>query len=163
MGHQMYIQTADGQVASGTGNTFYFTHWATLALTVETMARFGMVTELPCPSVPEMSSYGLTVQDLEFPSRTLPDPEIVRRLTEFQSAYQTVLDTAEATPDGIPSYKLVNEVGFLVTTAEISAALASYEGHPDANNAERPGSDPTWRIWVAFLRHARTQGGFRAY
>ncbi len=156
----MYIQTPDGKPAEGDENCFRFA-WTALPRTLDTMADFGMLTELPVPSAPTLSAYGLAIQD--FHPGTRPDQATANRIAEYRAAYQAVMDAAESEPAGIPAYKLVNNDGFLVTVAEISAALTTYESHPHVDIAEMPVGNPTWRHWTAFLRRAKTHGGFRTH
>ncbi|WP_128803092.1 MULTISPECIES: hypothetical protein [unclassified Streptomyces] len=160
MGYQMYIQTPDGQSIDGEENRFLFA-WTALPRTLDVMANFGMLTELPVPSAPTLSAYGLAIQD--FQPGIQPDQATANRIAEYRAAYQAVMNAAEAEPTGIPVYKLVNNDGFLVTVAEIGAALATYEAHPSFDIAEMPVGDPTWRYWTAFLRRAQTHGGFRTH
>ncbi|MGM9465359.1 hypothetical protein [Streptomyces murinus] len=160
MGYDIYIQTADGKPAEGEENYFRFA-WTALPRTLDAMTNFGMLAELPVPAVPTLSAYGLAAEN--FQPGTEPDQAMASRIAEFRSAYQAVLDAAEPKPIGIPSYKLQINGGFLTTVAEISAALTAYEAHPHVDIAEMPMGDPTWRAWTAFLRRARTYGGFRVY
>ncbi|SED61244.1 hypothetical protein SAMN05428942_2129 [Streptomyces sp. 2112.2] len=156
----MYIQTPDGKPAEGDENCFRFA-WTALPRTLDAMASFGMLTELPAPSAPTLTTYGLAIQD--FQPGTQPDQATANRIAEYRAAYQAVMDATEAEPTGIPTYKLMNNDGFLVTVAEINTALTTYEAHPHVDIAEMPMGDPTWRYWMAFLRRARTHGGFRTH
>lgn len=156
----MYIQSLDGALAEGDENCFVFA-WTALPRTLDAMNNFGMLAELPYPSLPAPSAYGLTVEDLR--RETQPDQATANRIAEYRAAYHAVIDGAEAEPTGIPSFKLANNDGFLVSVAEISAALTAYEAHPHADIAEMPVGDPTWGRWTAFLRRAQTHSGFRTY
>ncbi|MET7649909.1 hypothetical protein [Streptomyces sp. NPDC005486] len=160
MGYDMYIQNPDGELAAGDENSFRFA-WTALPRTLDAMANFGMLTELPVPSIPPLTAYGLTVQD--FGPGVQPDQATANRIAEYRAAYQAVMDAAEPDPTGIPTYKLQFNDGFLVSVAEISAALTTYEAHPNVAIAEMPVGDPTWRHWMAFLRRSQTHGGFRTY
>ncbi|MDF9813045.1 hypothetical protein [Streptomyces sp. SPB162] len=160
MGFQMYVQNLDGTLAEGNENCFHF-GWFAMPRTLDAMNNFGMLTELPVPSAPALSAYGLAVEN--FQRGVQPDQATANRIAEYRAAYQAVLDAAEAEPTGIPTFKLANNDGFLVTVAEISAALTAYEAHPHVDIAEMPVGDPTWGRWTAFLRHAQTHSGFRTY
>ncbi|MFJ3229946.1 hypothetical protein [Streptomyces sp. NPDC086787] len=160
MGYDIYIQATDGKLAEGDENYFRFA-WTAMPRTLDAMANFGMLTELPVPSVPPLSAYGLATDD--FQPGTPPDQATANRIAEFRAAYQAALDYGESKPTGIPSYKLQVNGGFLVTVAEISAALAAYAAHPHADVAEMPMGDPTWRSWTTFLRRAQKRGGLRTY
>ncbi|MFD5430319.1 hypothetical protein [Streptomyces sp. NPDC127084] len=160
MGYDIFIQTPDGKPAEGDENYFRIA-WTAMPRTLDAMANFGMLADAPVPSWPDLSAYGLTSAD--FQPGTERDQSTVDRIAEFKAAYEAVRDAAESEPAGIPAYKLVGNDGFLVTVAEISAALATYEAHPSVHVAEMPVGDPTWRHWTAFLRRAQTCGGLRTY
>ncbi|MGW6238351.1 hypothetical protein [Streptomyces sp. NPDC055094] len=160
MGFDMYIQTPDGKPAEGDGNYFRLAYTA-MPRTLDAMTNFGMVAELPVPSFPKLSAYGLTRAD--FLPGIKPDCDVEKRVAEYRTAYWAVKDASVPEPTGIPGYKLMYNDGFLVTVAEINAALTSYEAHPNVDMAEMPVGDPTWRSWTAFLRRARTYGGFRTH
>ncbi|WEH18161.1 hypothetical protein [Streptomyces sp. VNUA24] len=160
MGNDVYIQTSDGRRAEGSGTYFRFAFTA-LPRTLDAMKNFGMLVELPAPPYPELSAYGLAGADLR--PGTKRDTSTTNRVAEFRAAYQAVKDTSETVPTGIPRYKIDSNDGFLVTVAEITAALATYDAHPGVAIAEMPVGDPTWRIWIDFLRHAQAHGGFRTH
>ncbi|MCX5328105.1 hypothetical protein [Streptomyces sp. NBC_00140] len=160
MGNDVYIQTSGGKRAEGDGNYFRFAFTA-LPRTLDAMKNFGMLVELPVPPYPELSAYGLAGVDLR--PGTKYDQSTANRVAEFRTAYQAVKDASETMPTGIPRYKIDSNDGFLVTVAEITAALATYDAHPGVAIAEMPVGDPTWRTWIAFLRHAQAQGGLRTH
>lgn len=160
MGYDIYIQTPDGKPAAGDDNYFRIA-WTAMPRTLDAMNNFGMLAELPVPSFPSLSAYGLT--DLDFQPDAQLDHSTANRIAEYRAAYQAVRDTSDPQPSGIPGYKLTYNVGFLVTVAEITAALAAYEAHPHVDIAEMPVGDPTWRRWAAFLRRAKEHGGLRTY
>ncbi|MFH9246716.1 hypothetical protein ACH4LK_14950 [Streptomyces lydicus] len=158
MGYDIYIQTPDGKPAEGDENYFRIA-WTAMPRTLGAMSNFGMLAELPVPSYPTLSAYGLERGD--FQPGTQPDQATANRIAEYRAAYQAVKDAAESEPTGIPAYKLMYNDGFLVTVAELSAAVTTYEAHPHVDIAEM--RDPTWRYWMAFLRRAKTHGGFRTH
>ncbi|MDQ0602022.1 hypothetical protein QF037_006367 [Streptomyces canus] len=160
MGYDIYIQTSDGKYAEGDENYFQFAYTA-MPRTLDAMNNLGMLVELPIPSYPELSAYGLTRQDLQ--PDTEPDLNTVNRIAEFRTAYQAAKDASEPKPAGIPRYKLSYNDGFLVTVAEITVALAAYDAHPGVAIAEMPVGDPTWGRWIAFLRRAQAHGGLRTH
>ncbi|GAO08668.1 hypothetical protein TPA0598_04_03040 [Streptomyces lydicamycinicus] len=160
MGYDIYIQTPDGKPAEGDENYFRFAITA-MPRTLDAMSNFGMLVDLPIPSYPTLAAYGLKRED--FQPGAKPDQATATRIAEYRAAYQAVTDAAEPDPTGIPAYKLAWSDGFLVTVAEISAALATYEAHPQVEIAEMPVGDPTWRRWIAFLRRARAHGGLRTH
>ncbi|MFI6434415.1 hypothetical protein [Streptomyces sp. NPDC050759] len=160
MGYDIYIQTADGRRADGEENYFRFELTARIRA-LDTMRNFGMLAELPYPAVPLLSAYGLTEGDLKTGVRHALDK--ANLVAEYRSAYRAVMDAAEPEPTGIPTYKLAYNDGALVTVAEITAALAAYEAHPNIDVSEMPLGDPIWPHWIAFLRRAKEHGGLRAH
>ena len=160
MGNDVYIQTSDGKRAEGRGNYFRFAYTA-LPRTLDAMKNFGMLVELPVPSYPELSTYGLAGVDLR--PGTKYDESTANRVAEFRTAYRAVKDASETVPTGIPRYKIDSNDGFLVTVAEITAALTTYDAHPGVAIAEMPVGDPTWGTWIAFLRQAQAHGGLRTH
>lgn len=160
MGYDIYIQTSDSKPAEGDVNYFRFAYTA-MPRTLDAMNNFGMLVELPIPSYPELSAYGLRRED--FQPGIKPDLSTANRIAEFRTAYQAVKDAAEPEPTGIPRYKLAYNDGFLVTVAEITAALTTYEAHPGVAITEIPVGDPTWRFWIDFLRRAQAHGGLRTH
>ncbi|MFG2022287.1 hypothetical protein [Streptomyces sp. NPDC048825] len=160
VGYDIYIQTPNGRLAEGEENYFRFELVPRLRA-LDTMSHFGMLTDLPYPSIPLPSAYGLTEMDLE--PGVKHDLNITNRIAEYTSVYRAVMDAAEPEPTGIPKYKLAYNDGSLVTVTEITAALSAYEAHPSVAIAEVPIGDPTWRHWIAFLRRAKDHGGLRAY
>ncbi|UNO42178.1 hypothetical protein [Streptomyces sp. MST-110588] len=160
MGYDIYIQTTDGKPADGDENYFRFA-WTAMPRILDAMNDFGMLVELPVPSYPELSAYGLTEEDLK--PGTQPDHATATRIAEYRAAYLAVKDASESEPKGIPAYKLRYDDGFLVTVAEITAALTIYEAQPHVGIAEMPVGDHTWRLWVNFLRRAKERGGLRTH
>ncbi|WSQ08946.1 hypothetical protein OG604_14870 [Streptomyces sp. NBC_01231] len=160
MGYDIYIQTPNGRRAEGEENHFRF-EVASRLRALDTMRHFGMLADLPYPSLPLPSTYGLTDRDLE--PGVKHDLNTTNRIAEYTSAYRAVMDAAEPKPTGIPTYKLAYNDGSLVTVTEITAALTAYEAHPGVAIAEVPMGDPTWRLWVAFLRRAKADGGLRTH
>ncbi|WP_328434863.1 hypothetical protein [Streptomyces sp. NBC_00425] len=160
MGFDIYIQTPAGEPAEGDRNYFRFAYTA-MPRTLDAMKNFGMLVELPIPSYPQLSAYGLAGVDLR--PGTKYDESTTNRVAEFRTAYQAVKDASETVPTGIPRYKLAYNDGFLVTVAEITAALTTYDAHPGVAIAEMPVGDPVWGHWITFLRRAQAHGGLRTH
>lgn len=160
MVYDIYIQTLGGGVIEGDGKYFHF-DWTTMRRTLDAMDNFGMLVDLPIPSLPQLRSYGLANED--FLPGVEVDTSTRNRIAEYSSAYQAFKDASQTEPKGIPRYKIEYNHGFLVTVAEITAALITYEAHPHVAIAEMPVGDLTWPRWVDFLRRARQHGGLRTY
>ncbi|WJV48928.1 hypothetical protein [Streptomyces flavofungini] len=160
MGYAIYIQTPDGKDAEGDENYFCFASTA-MPRTLDAMTNFGMLVDLPIPTFPKLSEYQLKRAD--FLPRTEPDKDIAGRVAAYRAAYLAVKDASEPEPTGIPAYKLEHNDGYLVTVAEITAALTNYEANANVDIAEMPVGDLTWPTWTAFLRRAKSLGGLRTY
>jgi hypothetical protein len=69
--------------------------------------------------------------------------------------------------DGIPSHKFDSNNGWLVTPAEIHAALATYNNIPsdmvDAVLEETKIDREIWDRWIAYLTGATEHGGFEVH
>lgn len=156
----MYIQTRDGNRAEGEGTYFRFAYTA-LPRALDAMKNFGMLVELPVPSYPQLYAYGLAGADLR--PGLKHHPSTAKVIAEFRTAYLAVKDASETVPTGIPRYKIDSNDGFLVTVAEITAALTTYDAQPGVAIAEMPVGDPTWGLWIAFLRRAQAHGGLRTH
>ncbi|MEV0444972.1 hypothetical protein AB0I84_31455 [Streptomyces spectabilis] len=160
MGYDIYIQTPDGKDAEGDGTYFGFA-WTAMPRTLDTMNNFGMLVDLPFPTFPKLSEYGLKRED--FLPGAASDTATTDRVAAYRTAYLAAKDASEPEPKGIPAYKLQFNDGFLVTVAEITAALASYEAQTIVEIAEMPVGDQTWPSWMDFLRRAKALGGLRTY
>jgi hypothetical protein len=160
VGFDIYIQTPDGEPAEGDRNYFRFAYTA-MPRTLDAMKNFGMLVELPIPSYPQLTEYGL--EGVDHRPGTKLDESTANRIAEFRTAYQAVKDASEPEPTGIPRYKLAFNDGFLVTVAEITAALTTYDAYPGVAIAETHVGDPVWGYWIAFLRRAQAHGGLRTH
>ncbi|MFD9792073.1 hypothetical protein ACFWXK_14105 [Streptomyces sp. NPDC059070] len=160
MGYDIYIQGPDGRPAPGDDHYFCINYFDMPRL-LDVMDSFGMLVELPFPSWPELSAYGLEKTHLQQEAEA--DAATANRIAEYRAAHQAVADACEAQPVGIPRYKLAYNDGFLIPPAEITAALTAYEAHPHAAVAELPLGDPTWGHWMTFLRRAKDLGGLRTH
>ena len=70
--------------------------------------------------------------------------------------------------DVIPSHKFDTNDGWIVTPAEILAALAAYDARPDRDEhvlARLGGADRKayWDTWIAYLRRAVDRDGFEVW
>lgn len=79
----------------------------------------------------------------------------------MRRANQAARDRAVEQPTGIPAYKFASNDRWLVSPAEITAALAVYDGLAQAEQDELFGSLGDWDGWIAFLRRAVDRRGFR--
>ncbi|MFI9149452.1 hypothetical protein [Streptomyces sp. NPDC053367] len=158
MGFDIYLQANGERLAEGEP-TYLGLTTSQMARITDAMKNFGMLVELSPPVYPTLATYGLSRAD--FHPDVRHDPATTNRIAEYRAAYQAVKEAADPHPRGIPSYKVAFSAGYLITPAEITAALTTYEAHPHVDIAEMPVGDPTWRNWVAFLRRAQAHGGLR--
>ncbi|MFJ4791718.1 hypothetical protein [Kitasatospora purpeofusca] len=78
-----------------------------------------------------------------------------------QAAMDALRAVGAATPSGIPRHKLATAESWLITPAEITAALAAYHrAEPDRRAAVAERIDQ-WTTWIAFLHTAADHGGLR--
>ncbi|MEV4190778.1 hypothetical protein [Streptomyces toxytricini] len=104
---------------------------------------------------PRPEDFGLTPEDLQDPGGGR-SPEA---LAAYTAAWR---DWQAERPTGIPHYKIgEGNDGWLVTPAEIRAALAAFEAQPDAAKAGTMAEEPRWDEWIDYLRRAAEHGGFR--
>lgn len=81
------------------------------------------------------------------------------------AALERCLAQREATPAGLPAYKLSSNDGWLVLPEEIRPALDLYRAlsEPERRVAEAGVDLDHWRAWIAFLDRAAAHGGFRVW
>jgi hypothetical protein len=81
------------------------------------------------------------------------------------TALERCLAQREATPAGLPAYKLSSNDGWLVLPEEIRPALELYRAlrEPETRVAAAGVELDYWRDWIAFLDRAATHGGFRVW
>jgi hypothetical protein len=130
----------------------------------DSMLLLGMLTTEPGDEFPDLETYGLSGYPLD-PDQ-LAGKERARLLSRQTNAERAYLAAArlareaDAGQPGIPGYKLSSPDGWLVTSREIKAALAAYQATPTEEHHVVAASRPWWPKWVAFLEHAKDQGGF---
>ncbi|MGR3938427.1 hypothetical protein [Streptomyces sp. BRA346] len=129
------------------------------------MHHFGMLslTVLHPPERPDPEAFGISLNECseycDSPARG-EAPEAVRR---FQEAMEAHLSWAPVPADGVVAHKLGSPGGWIVTPAEIRAALSAY--------GENRGKDPGllsqiieeaswWPQWIEYLATAAKHGGF---
>ncbi|MFD4394385.1 hypothetical protein [Kitasatospora sp. NPDC058478] len=83
---------------------------------------------------------------------------------ERRRLFQIDPDSTDPDPAGIPDSKLTRPGNWLISPAEITAALATYDALPDSvrRTVEDPADGyPAWLTWLAVLRRAAAHGGIR--
>lgn len=126
------------------------------------MARLGMLTADEPPDEPNPADHGTTMERIEvFLDSDAEDPP--PDLVSFAAAMREMFDAQADKPSGIPRYKLTSSDGWLVTPAEITAALGWWATTPpDRQRAVKDGV-AWWPAWINFLKDASDQGGFRVW
>lgn len=110
------------------------------------------------PPWPRPADFGPPSADLSA-VQSAETPESVRA---YQAACEAVVEWQAEQPTGIPDYKIGgSNDGWLVTPAEIRAALAALEAQPKSAKAGTFAEHPRWDEWIDYLRRAATHGGFR--
>ncbi|MET9499556.1 hypothetical protein [Streptomyces sp. NPDC006552] len=152
---------------SRTGLYFRLNIWG-MGTARQLMGALDMLTDAAVPDFPTLEAYGLT----EHPDdpRHYPDgPErkaAQLRLTDNQRTYlEAVQATIDRDPEGqgIASYKLVSNDGWLVSERELSDALAAWDKASLKDRQETLTEFPWWNDWMNFLEYNATRGGFRVY
>ncbi|KOG53140.1 hypothetical protein ADK76_28925 [Streptomyces griseoflavus] len=125
------------------------------------METLGMLTQLAPPPTPNPQDYGTTADELwDYGLDDEGAPETVRA---FRAATQVVVDSSAEHPTGIPAYKFSSNDGWLVTPAEIDAALGWWAVAPRKIQREITTQLDWWPEWIRYLRRARDGGGFRVW
>lgn len=98
-------------------------------------------------------------------TRSDPDVSLSPAAAEYQRQVRLYTDRQAPNPLGIPPYKLRTNDGWLITAAEIRAALlfhaaaSTEDNSPDLDEDEARG----WQEWIGWLELSAARGGFRAY
>ncbi|WP_030375542.1 hypothetical protein [Streptomyces rimosus] len=125
------------------------------------MEALGMLTHEVRPPSPDPRDYGTTTDELLAYS---PDDESAPKpVRAFRTAVQAVVDAAAEHPSGIPAYKFSSNDGWLVTPAEIEAALGWWAIAPREIQTDIASRLDWWPEWIRYLRRARDGGGFRVW
>ncbi|MFI6874964.1 hypothetical protein ACIBL6_16170 [Streptomyces sp. NPDC050400] len=150
-----------------TGLYFRLNIWG-MGTARQLMSALDMLTDTPFPTWPTLEAYSLTDHP-DNPNHHPAGPErqaAQQRLTADQRAY---LDAVQATMDwapqtqGIASYKLLSNDGWLVTEREITDALTAWEKAAPHDREEILSEFPWWNEWISFLEYNAKRGGFRVY
>ncbi|MEV7123951.1 hypothetical protein [Kitasatospora griseola] len=139
------------------------------------MDRLGMFTDQDHPEWPRPGDFGLTEEDLYDLTESLDakeDPEAEDTATDqedplaearekFRRAQDAVTDAEPHPVEGIPWHKLCSNDGWLVTPAQIGAALAKWEAAYEEDRQEVAEENDWFPEWIEWLGKAKERGGFR--
>ncbi|MFG2908478.1 hypothetical protein ACGF13_25850 [Kitasatospora sp. NPDC048286] len=143
----------------GAGDPEYRFNLSGMGPAKRAMDRLGMLSHghepLPWPRIED---FGLTAADFAAERAGEVSPAVLA----FRAASRAVSDWQAERPTGIPDYKIggTND-GWLVTPAEIRAALAALAAQPASARAGTFARTPRWEGWVDYLTRAAAHGGFR--
>jgi hypothetical protein len=126
------------------------------------MERAGMARPVPTPPFPRLADYGASDQEYEhwLDASDRGDPI---QPSPTLAAYLDALDRhqrANYDAEVIPTHKLQTNDDWLVTPAELTAALPHA---PTVARDRRQRPIPWWSQWLDYLRAARGHGGFRVH
>jgi hypothetical protein len=114
--------------------------------------------------------YDLGMLDMDAQGTPFPLMEEFLNDTEYQDACREITDSESPEPKGIPPYKTGSNDGWLITPAELRAALATYDAAPKERRQdvvweafESTSERQYWNKWILFLRRAEKHGGFRVW
>ncbi|QKW22139.1 hypothetical protein HUT16_26450 [Kitasatospora sp. NA04385] len=142
----------------GAGDPDYRFNVSSMGPAKRTMERLGMLSSEEPPPWPEFADFEVVSADFVTASRG----EESESMRAFHAAGRAVVDWQAEQPTGIPGYKIGGgNDGWLVTPAEIRAALAALEAQPESVKAEAVSQYPRWEEWIDYLQRAATHGGFR--
>ncbi|MBY8881370.1 hypothetical protein [Actinacidiphila acidipaludis] len=144
----------------GAGDPDFRFNISSMASAKAAMDRLGMIEHGLVPPMPDREDFGLTYHE----ACVLEGEQLPPAVIAFRAAVQSAFDWQTDDPAGIPEHKLghTND-GWLVTPAEIHAALAVLEGQPASAKvgtfAEK--YSESWAEWCDYLTRAAAHGGFR--
>lgn len=106
----------------------------------------------------EVGHFGLTSADFV----DAADGRVSEAMRTYEAACRAVAAWHAEPPTGIPDHKIggTND-GWIVTPAEIRAALAALAAQPEEAKAGTFAEHPRWDEWVDHLTRAAAHGGFR--
>ncbi|MGW4650892.1 hypothetical protein [Kitasatospora sp. NPDC004289] len=123
------------------------------------MNEAGMLMAVEPPTFPHPADFGITLEDEVRQYRAGLGAPRSEAFLALDRATRAVQDHTVESPTGIASYKIggTND-GWLVSPAEIRAALAVHDGLDDDTRERLFGG---LESWIDYLRLAAGRGGFR--
>ncbi|MFG2847446.1 hypothetical protein ACGF12_30400 [Kitasatospora sp. NPDC048296] len=126
----------------------------------EIMDRLRMLTAQEHPQWPGSEAFGLP----RWQTLIATDADsLTEALERFALAQEAVTDAEPQPVTGIPSHKLDSKSGWLVTPAQIGAALTAWEASDEQERRAAVGEHHWFSEWIAWLGKAQGRGGFRVY
>ncbi|MER5352544.1 hypothetical protein ABT093_19705 [Kitasatospora sp. NPDC002551] len=129
------------------------------------MAKLGMLTEQDHPAWPDPVDFGLPKDDPwgDGENEAEGGDALAEARERFEQAQKGVVEAEPQPVTGIPLYKLCSNDGWLVTPAEIKAALTSWEAADESDRRTAVGEHDWFPEWIDWLGKAKERGGFRVY
>jgi hypothetical protein len=130
------------------------------AITV--MEHTGMARQVPTPPFPKPATYGASKEERDEYLDAVDRGEIVQPSPALAAYLDARAQHLAANYDAqvIPRHKLWTNDGWLVTPAELTAALP-HAPKTALDRRQRP--IPWWHQWLDYLDTARGHGGFRVH
>ncbi|MFD4394384.1 hypothetical protein [Kitasatospora sp. NPDC058478] len=144
MGRAFRLELSDPTV------TYFLDHF-THDRVVRAMDRLGMIQDLPY----DLAHAADCSHDLAHVLAAVDPQEAV------EEKVRAVLTASIPNPAGIPRHKLATGDGWLVTPAEITAALAAYQRAPHDERTAVSALIDDWDRWIEVLHIAGDHAGFR--
>lgn len=156
MGWDMTIEQPDGA-----GDPDYRFNASSMGPAKAAMDRLGMLSHDHEAPWPRLEDFGLTTAEV-YAAQGPGAPERPETVRAYLAAQAAAFEWQAEQPTGIPEYKIGHgNDGWLVTPAEIRAALTALEGQPESAKAGTMAEEPRWDEWIDYLRRAEAHGGFR--
>ncbi|MEV7177433.1 hypothetical protein [Kitasatospora sp. NPDC093679] len=143
----------------GAGDPEFRFDMSSMGPALRAMDRLGMLSygHEP-PAWPKSADFGLTSADFVGAA----DGRVSETMRTYEAACRAVAAWHAEPPTGIPDHKIggTND-GWIVTPAEIRAALAALAAQPEEAKAGTFAEHPRWDEWIDYLTRAAAHGGFR--
>ncbi|MEO3978800.1 hypothetical protein [Streptomyces sp. CAU 1734] len=143
----------------GTDRSVFLTDTRALAVTALAMAAVGMLAHGDPPPWPDPADFGITGAAISY--RYDIDHDLPEGVLDYLDACDRVLETSASRPLGIPCYKLASPDGWLITPAEIAAALGWFAVTPRDIQRTATAHLPWWPRWIRHLKAGQQHGGLR--
>lgn len=145
----------------GAGDPDYRFNASSMGPAKAAMDRLGMLSRDHQAPWPRPEEFGLTLAEI-YAAQAPDASEMPESVRAYLAAGRAAIEWEAEQPTGIPAYKIGHgNDGWLVTPAEIRAALTTLEAQPESAKAGTMAEHPRWDEWIDYLRRAAAHGGFR--
>lgn len=158
---QAEVDTAYVALDAARRTYFRLNVWG-MGIARESMYTLAMLdVDASSPDWPEREDFGVDDQVWNAYDGDEPGEDAPEGIRRFHAAQEAALAAHPEPAVGICAFKLGSNDGWLVTPAELDAALAIYDKH--ATGGGNVPSHEWWSEWIDYLRRAATRGGFRVH